>query len=376
MRHLLSRAGKKLAALGIVLAVLAAVIWWQRTPLLSWYYLRGLAAAEDVDRATWVECVAGLDAAVVPGLVDLLRQADTRACANAEAALAVLAKRWGPADPRTINLAQELTRAFGSLHQAGKEATLEWYMAALRVPESAASVPRPLRDTAETLLRLGGRSGEIGVRVRTLALAEVILARAAPAKGDLYRDLAVEGLTAKDAEVRARAIRLTMHDPLHADKALVDRVLPFLKDTAPEVRRAAVLAVGLAEESITVQEMLPLLQDPDAEVRRLCEAALSGRGLPDSHINLARKITDRRPGTRLEVVNLLQEADDLDPTVWLQHLSEDPSPAVRAAAIRFAAEDAAGADFRERVLQMSRDDPSPTVRQLASHYLNALQRVK
>ena len=258
MRHLLSRAGKKLAALGILLAVLAAVLWWQRTPLLSWYYLRGLAAAEDMERATWVERVAGLDAAVLPGLVDLLRQGDPRVCANAEAALSMLAKRWGPADPRTTGLAQELAAAFGSLHQAGKEAILEWYMAALCSPDSAAPVPRPLGDTAESLLRLGSRSRRSRrARIRTLALAEVILARAALAKGDLYRDLAVEGLTAKDAEVRARAIRLTMHEPLHADKALVDRVLPFLKDTAPEVRRAAVLAVGLAEESITGQEMLP-----------------------------------------------------------------------------------------------------------------------
>jgi HEAT repeat protein len=164
-----------------------------------------------------------------------------------------------------------------------------------------------------------------------------------------------------------------MQEPLYTNKAVLDSLLPLLKDDVPEVRRAAVLAVGLADDAITIQEMLPLLQDPDQGVRDLCVKALQGRRMPDTHIELAKKITDHHPGTRLEVVNLLQEAEDLDPTVWLQHLSEDVSPAVRAAAIRCAAADPASTDFRERVLQMSRDDPSPTVRQLALHYLKALQ---
>jgi HEAT repeat protein len=150
-------------------------------------------------------------------------------------------------------------------------------------------------------------------------------------------------------------------------------VVSSLRDPVPEVRRAAVLAVGIAEEAISKEEMLPLLQDPDAEVRRLCEKALRGRGLDDTYIKLARLISDQRPGSRLQVVHLLREAEDSvsGSGVWWQHLSEDPSPAVRAAAVRFAGMDPAGADFRERLLQMSREDPSPTVRQLALHYVQS-----
>ena len=197
-----------------------------------------------------------------------------------------------------------------------------------------------------------------------------------PERSDLYRDLALQGLTAKDTEVRVRAIRLTMHEPLHADKTLLAQVLAGLRDPIPEVRRASVLAVGVVEEALSKEEMLPLLQDPDAEVRRLSEKALRSRGLDDNYIKLAKLISDQRPGSRLQVVHYLRDAEESvsGSGVWLQRLSEDPSPAVRAAAIRFAGEDPVGADFRERMLQMCRDDPSPTVRQLALHYLKASQR--
>jgi hypothetical protein len=358
----------------MLVAVLAAVLWWQRTPLLNWYYLRSLGGATDSDRAVWVERLVGLDGAAVPGLLGLLRKDEAQVCANAEVALSALAKRWGGGDPRTAALAVELTTHFSGLSTPGREAVLEWYLAVLRNCDGKSDLPNSLEVATGKVLMLAAQLPDRGVRIRTLALAEVMLAKKAPQNVDFYRDLAVNGLAAKDKDLRAGAIRLTMHAPLHTDKDLLDRVVPMLKDAAPEVRRAAVLAVGLAEDNVAVQDMLPLLQDTDAEVRRLCEAALRGRGLQDSHLKLAKLISDHRPGERLRVVQHLHEADDLDPVLWLMHLSQDASPAVRAAAIRFATADPAAADFQERVLQMSDEDPSPTVRQLALHYLKAFQR--
>jgi len=81
-------------------------------------------------------------------------------------------------------------------------------------------------------------------------------------------------------------------------------------------------------------------------------------------------MTDREPHARLQAMDLLRGADDLEPEplVWLRRLSHDPSPAVRAAAVRAAAELSAG-NFRDRIEQMAQDDPSPTVRQIAQHYI-------
>jgi hypothetical protein len=364
---------KKLVVAALLLACVAAAVWWQRTPLLSWYYLRGLAEANEQDRARWVERVASLDAAAVPGTIALLRQPDARVCANAEAALAELVHRWGAADPRTAELSAELTNLFAALSAPGQEAALEWHLGVLRQLDADKESGRPVADSAAKLLLAAAQVSDKGVRLRTLALAEVLLARTPPAQTDLHRRLALEALTAKDAELRARGARLAMHAPLQNDEALMERVVPLLKDGSPEVRRAAVLAVGLAEKIISADDLLPLLHDADPEVRRLCEKALGGRGLGPAHIRIARKITDARPGERLEVVHYLLRMDDLDPGVWLQRLSQDPAPAVRAAAIRLGAEDPGESAFAERVAQMAREDPSETVRQLAAHYLKAMQ---
>jgi hypothetical protein len=112
---------------------------------------------------------------------------------------------------------------------------------------------------------------------------------------------------------------------------------------------------------------LPLLHDPDAEVRRLCELALRGRGLQDSHVMLARLISDANPVVRLQVLHQLRGARDVDAGVWLRRLSQDPSAAVRAAAIRAAAEQQT--DLGNRLVEMQREDASATVRELAAHYI-------
>jgi hypothetical protein len=97
--------------------------------------------------------------------------------------------------------------------------------------------------------------------------------------------------------------------------------------------------------------------------------ALNSRGLPDSHLHLARLISDPRPSARLQVLHHLRGDTDLEPGVWLRRLSQDPAPAVRAAAVRAAAAQTR-ADLRDRLRAMAKDDPSPTVRELASHYFH------
>src|SRR6058998_3706098 len=81
---------KKWWALLVVLGMAAGVAWWQRTPLLTWYYLQRLTAAAETDRAYWAKRVAGLDEAALPGLFDCLQHTEARVCDNAQAALLAL----------------------------------------------------------------------------------------------------------------------------------------------------------------------------------------------------------------------------------------------------------------------------------------------
>ena len=46
----------------------------KRTPVLTWYYLRELNAADADSRERWAERAASLDAAIVPGLLANLEQ--------------------------------------------------------------------------------------------------------------------------------------------------------------------------------------------------------------------------------------------------------------------------------------------------------------
>jgi hypothetical protein len=374
MGHKSSKAARRFTVVAICLAVVGGLVWWQREPLMTWYGLLNLEHAQESDRAKWVEWLAGCDKEAVTGLIDWLRRDDTRVCAAAEQTLSALAERWGNFDQRTTVVADELVAQWTALSTPGREATLEWFLARLHTSDARKAPSPALAGAAAKLLSSAATIPEKGVRLRSLALAEVLLGRGQAAHVDLCRKLAHQGMAGQDADITAAAIRLVMHAPLHSDQALVTGVVPFLKHSAAPVRRAAVLAVGLAEETIAVQDMLPLLQDPDADVRRLCEAALRGRGLQDSHIKLAKLITDSRPAQRMQVVHYLHQAEDLDPGIWLRHLSQDPSPAVRAAAIRLAAEDPAAVNFQEQMTRMAREDDSPTVRQLAEFYLKKQKR--
>ena len=247
--------------------------------LLSWYYVYSLSNADDSDRAIWAERVSELGIDVAPSLVALLQSSDVRLCANGEAGLSGLAKRLGPDSIGTELVAQQLSEKLDAFSTPGREAALEWYLVILHEVKQGNAAPIVLTEAANKVLTASAKIRESGLRLRVLALAEVLLGRGATPHVELCHELAVQGMASQEAELRARAVRLVMHAPLHKEKPLLDGAVRFLKDPAPEVRRAAVLTIGLAEEAVAVQEMLPLLHDSDDEVRRLCEVALRGRGL-------------------------------------------------------------------------------------------------
>jgi hypothetical protein len=149
---------------------------------------------------------------------------------------------------------------------------------------------------------------------------------------------------------------------------LLEKVVGLLNDPAVEVRRAAILAVGPADQVVRDEGLLPCLHDPDPEVRKLTESALVGRGLRPEHIELGRLLTDPDHLKRVQVLDHLREAPDLDPGLWLRRLSHDPAPSVRAAAVRVMSK-LTLIDLSDRMDQMARTDPNPTVAWLARYYL-------
>jgi hypothetical protein len=352
---------KKWLILLLTVLVVAGLGWWQRTRLLSWYYVRQLVRADMESRDAYVKRVADLDQAVVPRLFSHLECPEEQACDNVAAALMCLVERWGPEDARSLAVVEELNNNWHRFSKAGKLSSLQ--ITAVVLHRSGAKSPEPrLLKAAGELLSASAENADF--RPGTLTLGGALVRHCAREPlGQTCRDLGLAGLKDPGPENRIRAVNLLL---CAGDPKLLAKVVPLLKDQPAEVRQAALVALGPAKETIGDDDLLPLLHDADAGVRKLTEEALRSRGLPENHLLLAKLISDDRPEQRLRVVHHLFQTEDLPVGIWLRRLSQDPAPAVRAAAVRAAHQ----ADLRDRLGEMAREDPSPTVRQLANYYLN------
>ncbi len=350
----------------LVLGTAGIAGWVQRRPLQGWYVLRQLRQADGDAVSVWAEKAADLDDETLPTLLEWLSQ-DEQSVNNARAALVVLSRRWEREDPRALELANHLIRLFPHLQSTGRRAVfavvLGWFTPGDPCPPSLAQVSaRLLADTSFL------KDEELVPEALKLAQDLVRQGGVPPDLLCASRGLARTGLTSAKPEVRVQAIQLAGQPGVD----LLDEVVPRLEDPVVEVRRAAMAAVGPAAQVIRTDNLLPWLHDKDKEVRKLCEHALRQRGLTIEHIRLARLITDPRWQVRLEVLDHLEDAADLDAGAWLRRLTHDPAPAVRVAAIRAAFEGKV-ATLMDRVVQMAQDDPSPTVRAQALYYLRPQQ---
>jgi HEAT repeat protein len=350
--------------LGLVVLMMAGggVAWVERAELRAWWVLRGLRQAGDGDRDAWVAQVADLGEPAVDGLLDCL-DGDDRARHNAAAALSHLALTWGADDPRTADLAARLARGYGRLCPQGQACLLCGMAGWLDDKQPSAgfvsACSRLLSDSA------GGDDEALG---GALELSMALLKHPQTCEATRSaREAARAGLRSSSSENRLRAVRLGLLPGVD----LLDEIAGLLRDSDVRVRRAAVVAVGPSEQAVPDEGLLPCLHDSDGEVRRLAEEALKGRGLRPDHLRLGKLLTHPVPAQRLLVLNYLsEEGHDLDVGLWLRRLSHDPSPAVRVAAVRMMSEQKL-IDLTDRIDQIARSDPEPTVAQLARYYLDS-----
>ena len=114
--------------------------------------------------------------------------------------------------------------------------------------------------------------------------------------------------------------------------------------------------------------LLPCLHDEDKTIVHLTETALQARGLREDQIRLGKMMADPKPVKRLEVLDHLSATRDIDPMIWLKKMSNDPSPAVRAAAARAIALENRN-EFSGKVGNQGEKDTSESVNKLANYYL-------
>jgi HEAT repeat protein len=358
--------GKKtwLAILAL-LGCLGVAAWVERGPILTWYYLGKMEKADAENQEVWADRVAGLDGIALPSLLKRLHSNDEPVCQRVGVCLAHLTHRWSIGDARTSSLVVVLAKEFAAYSARGRAAALIGARAAVA---GLGEVPATSFGTALTaLLRQASRDTDEAVRGNALRLAEALPQKMPEETADACFELARGCMKDTSAENRSHAVCTASH----LGNRLSGPIVQALGDEAPEVRREAVRAAGRVDEWISTEDLLNWLHDSDAGVRHACEEALrQNRKLKEHHLELGRLLTDPRAAMRVRVVDMLPSVTDLDVGVWLRRLSHDPSPAVRAAAVRVVNE-IAFADLVDRIDQMAHDDPSATVRQLAQYYLAA-----
>jgi hypothetical protein len=304
-----------LAAGAVLLVGFGVAGWVCRADLKARYYTHKLLTAADGDVAAWVAQADGWGDRVPERLLDCLTGQDATACNRAGAALARL---------QSPVVAGLLAERFSRLSTAGQQAAIECATALVCSQQ-----------------------------------AEAIAA---------CRQIVRSALQHADAAVRLNGAALALRPEIGQAELLA----PLLKDPSSEVRRMAIAAVGPSRSLIADDDLLNWLHDPDADVRRMTDAALRGRGLRAADVRLGRLLTDPRPTARLDLLVQLSSDTEINLSVWLKRLSEDPSPAVRAATVRLIHERQVF-QLTDRLAIMSTSDPEMTVRQTAVFYFGKLQ---
>ncbi len=364
---LVSKGFKRFLLCGVTPLLLAGgvVAWVERHALLCCYYVHRLESAHGDEAAIWAEKLAAMDERAVPEVLTLLSRDDADVCANARKTLECLVRRWGHDDPRCIDLNHQAIKEFSHLSTPGQRIVLELSAEWL---EAGNSCPACLVGACGRLITEGNHAGRPDLQGPAIELALNVIARTSQA--DLLcagRELTRSALLSTDPATRVRAVKLAIQPGIDMRRDTV----ALLDDSEALVRRAAMLAVGEDMEAIDTEKLLKWLHDPDPEVRSVCERSLRGekRGLSAEYVHLGLLLTDPRWQVRVTVLDHLDKVGDLA-APSLRRLSHDPSPAVRAAAVRAAAEDG-DIDLSDRLDEMAQQDPSATVAALARHYLQA-----
>ncbi len=362
---------KRVVVLILFLASALGVGFWQRHTILAWWYVRQLSHATEASREACISRVLSVEGAALPRLLDALSTSAETPCRNVETGLIAIAQRQQPQDPAAARLLESLRDRFADFSSAGQASALRIATAVINQGAEKEMLPVAMSQATGDLLKAA--QADESLRPPLIHLAGALLARVPPGQWlDACRQFALEGLADSNPTTRAAALHLSLCDPLRAEAPIVKQALPLLHDPDAEVRRSAVLVFGSAPELASEDELLPLLHDPEPRVRETCELALRGRGLQDRQLELARLISDENPAARLQVLHHLR-GNDVEPGVWLRRLSHDPAPAVRAAAVR-AAVSLPDLDLRDTLEGLTRQDASPTVRELAAHYLETQKR--
>lgn len=169
------------------------------------------------------------------------------------------------------------------------------------------------------------------------------------------------------AETRARAAAVHCLAALPLDDQ-AEPALVGLRDPQVAVRLQVLQDFAARPALLTEDALLPVLHDVYPDLATLAVKLLEGRGLTSEQIGLCKMISHPRPTMRASAIPLVLNRTDIDPVIWLLHLSRDPEESVRLKAVE-ALTDRITPEALTRLEEMAAVDPSPAVRAAAVRLL-------
>ena len=179
-------------------------------------------------------------------------------------------------------------------------------------------------------------------------------------KENIYQPV-IRCLGQRDARTLVAAVKCL--GALPVDKA-ASPALAYIDNPNSEVRKQTILSFARRNLLLT-DDLLTRLFDDDPTIREAVDGVLKLRGLSRSRSAWAALIfsPSRSSGSRSS--RCLKDRTDVDPAIWLIHLSRDPEEMVRISAVEAMAVRPGRQSVRQRLAEMARSDLSDAVRKAA-----------
>ncbi len=174
--------------------------------------------------------------------------------------------------------------------------------------------------------------------------------------------LANRGLKDSAPQVRAAAVATLAALPLD-DQA--SPAIAKLDDPSPEVRLQVLAAFANRRTLLDEEAIIPFLCDPSPGMAATADRILRDRGLTETQLGLAHLVSHPTEAMRLSAIDIVNERVDIDGTLWLIFLSRDRSETVRARALDALSKNERP-EARKRLSEMATNDPSDDIRQAAA----------
>jgi len=348
----------------VIIVAGAGIGLWQQNSIIAWYRTWKLQSANPEMLSGYVRHFEALGLMGTESLVHCFQSNNETACQNARAVLLKIFSIWGQNDKRRSAVLAQLAEKAPSYSAMGERECLTMLQELMQYDLPAGEIQRTLSTVlahanTNSRDRLNLYQATIAVLQREETIEESLQKQA--------KSLVIVGIKSDQESIRLAAIRLAVLPGLQLQEHLVPLLASTNPDSSVEVRQLALLALGEHEKLLSTDDLCNYLNDSDKEVRTATERILMVRGLSQKQIKLAKMMNDQNPISRAELPELVLGTPEVDSLQWMERLTRDPSPAVRAATAR-ALGSSSDRRLSSLLTKLSEQDKDQTVQQIARFY--------